>query len=118
MATNGYGYYLVASDGGVFAYEAPFYGSTASITLNKPIVGMASNGNGYWLVASDGGVFAYDAPFYGSAGGAQPTANHRHGSSGDRRRVPLCWGRRWCLQLRSLPVLRHASVRSVPLWRR
>ena len=48
----------------------PFYGSTGSITLNKPVVGIApvSDGSGYRLVASDGGVFSYNAPFYGSAG--------------------------------------------------
>ena len=67
------GYWLVASDGGVFAYgDAGFYGSTGSIRLNKPIIGMIPtlDGRGYWLVASDGGVFAFgDAHFYGSAGG-------------------------------------------------
>jgi hypothetical protein len=32
----------VATDGGIFAFgDAPFFGSTGSITLNKPIVGMA-----------------------------------------------------------------------------
>ncbi len=64
------GYWLVASDGGVFSYNAPFYGSTGSIHLNKPVVGIApvSDGSGYRLVASDGGVFSYNAPFFGSAG--------------------------------------------------
>jgi hypothetical protein len=66
------GYWQVASDGGVFTFGAAnFYGSTGSMTLNKPVVGMAAtpSGNGYWLVASDGGVFAYgDAQFYGSTG--------------------------------------------------
>ncbi len=66
------GYWLVASDGGVFAYGgAAFHGSAGSLTLNKPIVGMAAtpDGGGYWLVASDGGVFAYGgAAFYGSTG--------------------------------------------------
>jgi hypothetical protein len=70
---TGKGYWLVASDGGVFAYgDASFYGSTGGQTLNKPIVGIATtpDGKGYWLVASDGGVFAYgDASFYGSTGG-------------------------------------------------
>ena len=37
------GYWLVAADGGIFSYgNALFYGSTGSITLNKPIVGMSS----------------------------------------------------------------------------
>jgi hypothetical protein len=72
-ATNdGEGYWLVASDGGIFNYgDAAFYGSTGSIHLNKPIVGMAptADGHGYWLVASDGGIFSYgDAAFYGSTG--------------------------------------------------
>ncbi len=66
------GYWLVASDGGIFAFgDAGFYGSTGSIRLNQPIVGMARtpSGQGYWLVASDGGIFAYgDAAFYGSTG--------------------------------------------------
>jgi len=65
-------YWLVASDGGIFAYgDAGFYGSTGSLRLNRPVVGMAAtpDGRGYWLVASDGGIFAYgDAGFFGSTG--------------------------------------------------
>ena len=70
---DGNGYWLVASDGGIFAYgDAQFYGSTGSIVLNKPIIGMmpGPNGAGYFLVASDGGMFSYgDTQFYGSLGG-------------------------------------------------
>jgi Tol biopolymer transport system component len=66
------GYWLVASDGGIFAYgSAAFAGSTGAIKLAKPIVGLAAlpAGRGYWLVASDGGVFAFgDAAFSGSTG--------------------------------------------------
>ena len=66
------GYWQVASDGGIFTFGgAQFYGSTGSMRLNKPVVGMAAtpDGKGYWLVASDGGIFAYgDAGFYGSTG--------------------------------------------------
>jgi hypothetical protein len=65
-------YWLVASDGGVFAFGGmPFYGSMGGQHLNKPMVGMASttDGKGYWTVASDGGIFSYgDAHFYGSLG--------------------------------------------------
>jgi len=66
------GYWLAASDGGVFAYGAPFAGSMGGRRLHAPIVGMAStpDGRGYWLVASDGGIFAFgDAGYHGSMGG-------------------------------------------------
>ncbi len=70
---DGKGYWLVASDGGIFNYgDAAFFGSTGSIHLNQPIVGMAAtpDGKGYWLVASDGGIFSYgDAAFFGSTAG-------------------------------------------------
>ena len=63
---SGNGYWLVASDGGIFAFgDAGFFGSTGETPLNHPIVGMAAtpSGSGYWLVASDGGIFAFgDAP--------------------------------------------------------
>jgi ribosomal protein L24E len=69
---SGHGYWLVATDGGIFSYgDAHFHGSTGAIHLNQPIVGMAATptGAGYWLVASDGGIFAFgDARFYGSTG--------------------------------------------------
>jgi N-acetylmuramoyl-L-alanine amidase len=67
---------LVASDGGVFAFGAPFEGSAGARPLNSPVVGMAAtaDGGGYWLVASDGGVFAYgDARFAGSMGAVHLT---------------------------------------------
>jgi N-acetylmuramoyl-L-alanine amidase len=66
------GYWLVASDGGVFSFNAPFYGSAGALPLARPVVGAAAmpDGGGYWLVASDGGIFTYgDAGFFGSEGG-------------------------------------------------
>ncbi len=70
---DGQGYWLVAADGGVFAFgTATFAGSMGGRRLAAPIVGISStpDGRGYWLVASDGGLFAFgDAGFYGSMGG-------------------------------------------------
>ena len=75
---DGAGYWLVASDGGIFSFgDAQYYGSTGSISLNRPVVGMAAttDGKGYWLVASDGGIFSFgDAGFFGSGGGTQLVA--------------------------------------------
>jgi hypothetical protein len=76
-------YYLVASDGGIFTFPEGsigglmplpplFFGSTGSIKLNKPVIGMSitAGGTGYYLGAADGGIFSYGAaPFYGSRGG-------------------------------------------------
>ena len=69
------GYWLVASDGGVFAFgDAGFYGSMGGRPLNAPSSGMAAtpDGRGYWQVAADGGVFAF-----GDA--ALPRLDGRHG---------------------------------------
>jgi hypothetical protein len=65
---NRIGYWLVASDGGVFAFTTGYNGSIPGLgispagsgaphSLNAPIVGMASSvtGHGYFMVASDGG---------------------------------------------------------------
>ena len=57
----------------MFAFNAPFYGSTGAIHLNQPIVGIAAtdDARGYRFVASDGGVFNFgDAKFSGSTGGS------------------------------------------------
>ena len=51
---TGNGYWLVASDGGIFAYgDANFFGSTGSIKLAKPVVAMAADSNRQRLL--DGG---------------------------------------------------------------
>ena len=70
-----HGYWLVGSDGGVFTFGAAlFHGSTGSLVLQRPVVGIVAtkDGGGYWLDASDGGVFSFgDAAgrFYGSLPG-------------------------------------------------
>ena len=74
MAANpgGGGYWLVASDGGIFTFgSATFYGSAGALPLNAPIVSMSAtpSGGGYLLAASDGGIFTYgNAKFFGSPG--------------------------------------------------
>jgi N-acetylmuramoyl-L-alanine amidase len=65
------GYWLAATNGGVFAFGAPYLGSAGALPLKSPVVGMAAtaDGGGYLLVAADGGVFTYgDARFHGSTG--------------------------------------------------
>ena len=69
---DGRGYWLVASDGGIFTYgDANFYGSLASRHLNQPLTGMSvtPDGRGCLMVAAEGGVFTFgDAGFHGSGG--------------------------------------------------
>jgi hypothetical protein len=58
------------SDGPPFA-ATPYAGSTGTLRLAQPIVGLTATptGGGYWLVGSDGGIFSFgDAAFFGSAG--------------------------------------------------
>ena len=107
------GYWLVAADGGIFSYGAPFEGSTGSMVLNKPIVGMeaASDGSGYRFVASDGGLFSFGLPFEGSEGSTplnQPVGRHGarrdHGLLDDRPR------RGHLLHLRQRAVLRGSGA--------
>jgi hypothetical protein len=44
---SGKGYWLVASDGGIFNYgDAAFDGSAGSMLLNQPIDGMAAHPEG------------------------------------------------------------------------
>ena len=67
------GYYLVASDGGVFCFgDATYQGSMGSTPLQAPVVSMALDRvtGGYWLGAADGGIFSFNAPFFGSGVGA------------------------------------------------
>ena len=84
---DGKGYWLVASDGGIFTFgDANFYGSTGAIALNKPIVGMMAgpSGAGYVLVASDGGTFTFGTgPLLRLAGRHPPQEPDRR-----RRRHP------------------------------
>ncbi|MGH9037678.1 MAG: hypothetical protein ACRD0O_18120, partial [Acidimicrobiia bacterium] len=70
---DGEGYWLVASDGGVFTFDAPFRGSMGATRLNRPMTGMVAFGDGYLMVAEDGGIFNFsDRPFGGSLGANPP----------------------------------------------
>jgi hypothetical protein len=75
---TGHGYFMIASDGGVFAFgDARFEGSCPGIggCAGAAVAVMPDrSGNGYWLVTATGGVYAFgDAPFYGS-----PPASSSH----------------------------------------
>ncbi len=66
-AGNGQGLWLVASDGGVFAFgDATFYGSAAG-TSGDPVQRLVSSprGSGYWIVRQNGDAVPYgDAASY------------------------------------------------------
>jgi hypothetical protein len=66
------GYWMVAADGGIFAFgTAHFYGSMGGQRLNSAMLTMTPTAtqHGYWLVAADGGIFSFgDAQFHGSTG--------------------------------------------------
>ncbi len=70
-SSTGHGYFMVASDGGVFAFgDAHFEGSCPGIggCYGAAVSVMPdSTGHGYWLVTGKGAVYAFgDAPVYGS----------------------------------------------------
>jgi hypothetical protein len=67
------GYWLVAADGGVFSFHAPFFGSMGGSHLNANVTDIVTDPatGGYWLGAADGGVFSFNAIFQGSATGTQ-----------------------------------------------
>ncbi len=70
---DGFGYYEVAQDGGIFSFgDALFLGSRGAYPYEPSMVAMAvsPDGLGYWEIAADGAVFTYgDAGFFGSMGG-------------------------------------------------
>ena len=70
VVTTTAAYRMVAADGGIFDFGAPFHGSPAAAP-GSPIVGAAvdQNSGGYWLVSADGHVHNFNAPFLGSLAG-------------------------------------------------
>jgi hypothetical protein len=72
-SSDGRGYFMVASDGGVFAFgDAQFEGSCPGIGgCSGPAVAVMpdASGKGYWLVTQTGNVYSFgDAPHYGGPG--------------------------------------------------
>ncbi len=72
-SADGGGYFMVASDGGVFAFgDARFAGSCPAIggCSGAAVAVMPdASGDGYWVVTQTGGVYTFgDAPFYGAPG--------------------------------------------------
>jgi len=67
---DGDGYWMTASDGGIFSFgDASFRGSTGGHVLAAPVVSItAPSDTGYWLAAADGGIFSFGVPFHGSMG--------------------------------------------------
>ena len=95
-APSGSGYWLVAADGGVFAFDAPSYGSAAGRS-RAAAVAMAptASGGGYWVVTADGQVFNFgDAANFGKTpalvqpivGAAAHAERRRPVAGGPRRR--------------------------------
>ena len=66
------GYWLVASDGGIFTFGDAAYDGSTGARPSEPTHrghGGHSRRKGYWLVAADGGIFTFgDARFFGSTG--------------------------------------------------
>jgi Bacterial Ig-like domain (group 3) len=70
-STTGHGYFMVASDGGVFAFgDARFAGSCPGIggcAGSAVAVVPDATGKGYWLFTNSGNVYTFgDAPYYGA----------------------------------------------------
>ncbi|HMD44687.1 MAG TPA: hypothetical protein VKG43_00905 [Acidimicrobiales bacterium] len=80
-SADGGGYFMVGSDGGVFAFgDAHYAGSCPGIGgCDAPAVAVMpdASGNGYWVVTSVGSVYAFgDAPYLGApAPGSAPVTS-------------------------------------------
>ncbi|HTK16220.1 MAG TPA: glucosaminidase domain-containing protein [Acidimicrobiia bacterium] len=69
---SGRGYWVATDKSHIYSFgNAQYYGDTARLRLNKPLIGgeSLSTGKGYWLLALDGGIFTFGgARFHGSTG--------------------------------------------------
>ena len=109
---NSGGYWLVASDGGIFAFgNAAFYGSTGghrTSTSRSWAWPPPPTARGYWLVASDGGIFSFGNAAVLRLDGRPPPqpADRGHGRHARRAGVLAGGRRRRHLLLRRRPLLR------------
>jgi peptidoglycan/xylan/chitin deacetylase (PgdA/CDA1 family) len=73
-ALRGLGYHELASNGAVYSFGVPGYGSAAGTLGTVKAVGLAVDPKtgGYWILKSNGGVANYNAPWYGSLTGKVP----------------------------------------------
>ena len=77
---DGAGYWLVASDGGVFAFDVPYYGSVPGLNRTEGYPGAVSlratdSRDGYYIADAAGGVFTFgDARFHGADATQKPPA--------------------------------------------
>ena len=63
------GYWILSSNGSVFGFNAPYYGSAFGLLGTSPAVSMVAspNGKGYWILSSNGSVFGFgNVVYYGS----------------------------------------------------
>ena len=87
-SVTGHGYFMVASDGGVFAFgDAHFAGSCPGIggcSGQAVAVVPDATGNGYWVVTKAGAVYGFGdaAVFRGT--GTPELANHFRGCCAER----------------------------------
>ena len=63
---TGQGYRMVAADGGIFSFSAPFFGSLGATPPPTPIITMtpSADGNGYYMLSADGNVYGFGAAPY------------------------------------------------------
>ena len=78
---DGRGYWLVAGDGGIFAYgDAVFHGTAPAPTGSVVAMTVDKASGGYWLIGSDGTIQPFDAPPVGAL--ASPPTSPVVGSAG------------------------------------
>ena len=94
---DGRGYWLVAADGGIFAFgDATFEGSLGSSPITSPIANMTPtpDNEGYWLLSQAGTVYGFgDAGKYGSGQGIICPRDVARRDTGGWLLGPDCGGR-------------------------